>query len=196
MTQVNDCKLAFYQANGATSNAIQDAEREYLIAVLSVSQAIVPMSNQDMWLKLLGDGAYPDVRDAFWLARGCTGADRTLGAELVTNGGFDSDTDWLKSGGWTVGNGTGNSDGVAGDLFQGVSTTQNTDYWLTVDVSGTFQGAGLTVTLGDGDLFAVTDGAKSTIINTGGSSGAIFFKCVNTNEFIGSIDNVSLKEIL
>jgi len=67
MAQLNDCKLAFYQANGATSNTIQDAEREYLIAA-----GAAPAHIQDMWIELQGPGAYPDIRYAFWLANGCT----------------------------------------------------------------------------------------------------------------------------
>ena len=35
-----------------------------------------------------------------------------LGSELVTNGGFDTDSDWIKGTGWTISGGTANCDGT------------------------------------------------------------------------------------
>jgi len=61
----NECKLAYYQSNGATSNCIQDAEREYLL-----SQGMNPATNEDMWVELLGV-AYSDRRYVFWVNNKC-----------------------------------------------------------------------------------------------------------------------------
>jgi len=41
-----------------------------------------------------------------------------LSAELVTNGGFDTDTDWTKETGWTISNGVASQNGVAGAIYQ------------------------------------------------------------------------------
>lgn len=67
-TTVNDGLLAFYKANGAVSNDLQDAEREFLIAVKPL---IVKGSLQDMWYEYftvdkLYTGALDDMRLVYW----------------------------------------------------------------------------------------------------------------------------------
>ena len=64
---VNDGLVTYYQANGAVSDDLQDAELEFLQAL------VVPVaagSLQDMWLEFLGVqgfiGALDDRRAAFW----------------------------------------------------------------------------------------------------------------------------------
>jgi hypothetical protein len=61
--------LSYYQTNGATSNDLQDAEREFLVA-----QGADEESNQDMWnslLKTLGySGSLSDMLNAFWCIGG------------------------------------------------------------------------------------------------------------------------------
>ena len=60
--------LGYYQANGATSDDLQDAEREFLIG-----QGVTVAANQDMWYELLialgYSGSLPDMLHDFW----CTG---------------------------------------------------------------------------------------------------------------------------
>ena len=65
------------------------------------------------------------------------------GAELVTNGGFDTDTDWEKStGSWTIGSGIASYDSVSTNT--GIRQTDatfteplkiNTDYKLIFTIS-------------------------------------------------------------
>ncbi len=64
---VNEGLLSYYQTNGATSDDLQDAELEFLEAL------VVPVtagSLQDMWMEFLGvqgfTGALDDRRAAFW----------------------------------------------------------------------------------------------------------------------------------
>ena len=61
--------LDYYQTNGATSDDIQDAEREFLIA-----QGATPATNQDMWYEFLRSrgytGALPDMIKDFWCIGG------------------------------------------------------------------------------------------------------------------------------
>ncbi len=70
MVQINDCKLSYYLANGATTNDLQDAEREWLLA-----QGIAPEHNQDMftvYLKSQGyTGSYSDMTTQFWIDNNC-----------------------------------------------------------------------------------------------------------------------------
>ena len=68
MAQYNECKLGFFQQNGAAGiNDLQDAERAYLIA-----QGMTPGTAQDMWVQLLGPGAYNDLIKEFWQTAGCS----------------------------------------------------------------------------------------------------------------------------
>jgi len=82
MADYNECKLAFFQLNGATSPDLQDAEREYLIGA-----GMTPASNQDMWHEMLGPGHLNDLLYEFWVTNGCGGP--------VTGGAFDMDNDGL-----------------------------------------------------------------------------------------------------
>jgi len=70
MASYNDCKLAFYQANGATSNDLQDAAREWLIL-----EGFTPQHNQDMFFEYLRAngyvGDYSDMKTQFWKDQGC-----------------------------------------------------------------------------------------------------------------------------
>lgn len=70
MNQYNDCKLEFFQANGATSSDLQDAQREWLIIA-----GLAPEHNQDMFNQYLLDngytGAYSDMSTQFWIDQGC-----------------------------------------------------------------------------------------------------------------------------
>jgi hypothetical protein len=63
---VNDGLLAYYQTNGATSDDLQDAEREFLIA----AGALGAGSNQDLWLDLLpGATSLQDRQLVYWTAQ-------------------------------------------------------------------------------------------------------------------------------
>ena len=62
----NDTELAYYLANGATTEVLQDAEREFLLLQLGVTDK----STQDMWFDFLTTalftGALDDMKLAFW----------------------------------------------------------------------------------------------------------------------------------
>lgn len=111
---------------------------------------------------------------------------------LVSNGTFDSDTDWSKNIGWTIGSNVASCDGTQGFLYQDSGLVVNTSYKITFDVSaytsGTLQ-------------FRTYDGSYNTrlIITSAGSyelefttsatgNGSIYFYGLDI--FIGSIDNV------
>jgi len=82
MPQINDCivsvtggpttnegLLAFYKANGATSNNLQDAAREFLLA-----RGVPSGQLQDMWRSFLSglgipDGHLNDMLYEYWCVR-------------------------------------------------------------------------------------------------------------------------------
>ena len=67
-----------------------------------------------------------------------SGAPRTLGSELVTNGGFATDTDWTKGTGWTIGSGVATKTaGTASVLSQAISLTAGKTYFVTYQITRT-----------------------------------------------------------
>ena len=60
-----------------------------------------------------------------------------LGPELVTNGGFDSDTGWTKNAGWTISGGAANFSGSASgnNIYQSSSALAGRMYLITVQIS-------------------------------------------------------------
>jgi len=115
-----------------------------------------------------------------------------LGSELVVNGDFATDTAWTKGSGWTISGGSANQDNStpnSGDLTQSNVTTSGKKYKVTFDLvvtSGT-----ISALVGGHNLFT-TSGTK-TFIKTATSSNLTFR---NYSNFIGSIDNVSVKEVI
>jgi hypothetical protein len=134
----------------------------------------------------------------------------SYGSELVTNGGFDTDSDWTKGTGWTISGGAAVSNNASGygDVRQNLSLTANKIYRLEFSVTSYTSGvvkpylgnsgnslaepygrgnltAGLTAdSAGDFYAFFVYDASQIS---------QILFR--SNNGFIGSIDNVSVKEV-
>jgi len=91
-----------------------------------------------------------DASKRFVLGRTGTQYTRTQHADLVTNGGFDADTDWTKGTGWSIGAGVATCDGTQTadtELKQTVTVTNEQWYVVSFDVSGT------TAWTGGGDSF-------------------------------------------
>ena len=121
-----------------------------------------------------------------------------LPTELVTNGDFATDSDWIKGTGTTISGGNANFvNATAVSLYQNIGTQEGsvkvvfnvTNYTSgTLNVySGGNQSAG---------VINVSANALGTytvdVIRTGGNNNIIFG---STSGFTGSIDNVSVKEV-
>ena len=123
-----------------------------------------------------------------------------LGNELVTNGDFATDSDWTLGTGWSISNGAASCDGTQTSNSQLRSTFFNfsvdTKVTLSFDVINYSAGdldAGVTGT-GQADLTGINaNGTYSvTVVSSAGSRQV---DIVAKSDFIGSIDNVSVKEI-
>ena len=121
------------------------------------------------------------------------------GSELVTNGSFDTDSDWVKGTGWTISGGTANANvGNNVRLYQsGIGLQVGKTYLLKFDVlnyvSGSLKGF-LGYTQSDGFIDATSNGSFEVFITPSNvSQDFVRFHSVGT--FIGSIDNVSVKEV-
>jgi len=120
-----------------------------------------------------------------------------LGAELVTNGGFDSDTDWTKGTGWTISGGVASRPNIGSgtSLTQAVALTANSLYLLTytlTQTSGNFN----TAFQGGSSVFGpnrTTGGTYTEVLRAVSGSNTLAFQAGST--FAGTIDNVSLRLI-
>ena len=113
---------------------------------------------------------------------------------LVTNGTFDADTNWTKTGGTTISGGTGNLNGTTGVglLFQNVLTLGQTYYAVfnIVSITGT-----LTVINNDGTALGTytTTGQKTLSWTHAIANGNFVFR-VGSGSNIASVDNVLVYE--
>ena len=151
-----------------------------------------------------GDGDFTFNRDSSATRVGQNGLIQTVGyfgSELVTNGDFATDTDWTKETGWTISGGTANFSGGTGNkaIYQAAGITNGKTYKIQYQVSSISAGQ-VAVRLGGmagvDEITATTIGNYTGYITATGSANGNIHIEDNDNNFIGSIDNVSVKEVL
>lgn len=116
----------------------------------------------------------------------------SLGNELVINGGFATDTEWAKGTGWSIGSGTASCDGsqvADSSLTQTGILTAGKVYSVTVAYSTITSGG---VKVGSLTNEIGTKGTKRFVFEAGGGD----FNITGNSNFVGSVDNVSVKEII
>ena len=117
------------------------------------------------------------------------------GSELITNGGFDSDTDWTKLNA-TISDGKGNlnGDGQTSLLYQNI-LTQDKFYKVTFTVSDYNEiGTALIINNNGTSYYAITTNGTFTIyFKHITSNGSLYFRAINGAVY--SIDNVSVREV-
>jgi hypothetical protein len=132
-----------------------------------------------------------------------------LGSELVTNGTFDTDSDWVKVENWTISGGAANYDGVnlpTNRFIQALSVTVGSFYLVSFDV--VFGGGPnelLIVALGDS-----TSSSERILVPKSGGDGTYTFymeafssqieffanrTATSGTVFSGTIDNISVREL-
>ena len=119
-----------------------------------------------------------------------------IGSELITNGNFATDSDWTLGSGWSISNGKASCDGTQTSTSycrQTLPVTSGDTLRLTIDVivdSGTF-----TILDGTSGVIVLSEtesGSYSIVFDWSGSNGNLLLRA--PNGFIGSIDNISVKE--
>ena len=122
-----------------------------------------------------------------------------IGEELVTNGTFDTDTDWTKGTGWTISGGQSvHVAGTAHLLSQTITLTTGRVYAATCDVVAISGGSGSLQFRNGGTTTSVTITALDV-----GKTVQVFYVAEGNNQvavFAGSgtaltIDNISVREI-
>ncbi len=122
------------------------------------------------------------------------------GSELVTNGDFATDTNWVKGTGWTISGGAASCDGTQTSNSQLRSAffdfSVDTTVKLSFDVIN-YSSGNLNVSVtgtGQADITGINaNGTYSVIVVSSAGSRQIQFTA--DSNFIGSIDNVSVKEV-
>jgi len=119
-----------------------------------------------------------------------------LGSELVTNGTFDTDSNWSKGTGWSISGGTANaiSQGSFVNLIQSNVVQSGKTYEVTFTISNYVTGeaqplVGGTSVVGDG----TSRSGNGTYTEYIKSDGTTFY--IRGRSFTGSIDNVSVKQV-
>ncbi len=118
-----------------------------------------------------------------------------LGSEEITNGSFAADSDWAKGAGWTIASDVAHSDGTQlgdADLTQTVALTNGVAYTVTFTVSNRSAGNVVAVC---GDTEGADHGEDGTFTEEilAGSGGDFDIRA--DVDFIGDIDNVSVKDV-
>ena len=122
-----------------------------------------------------------------------------LGSELITNGDFAADSDWVKGTGWSISGGVGVANGVTSQNLRqnGVALEENKVYSVTFTIVSISQGSVL-------GRFGGTTTVDSVAFNAAGTY-TFFLKANSTNSsfmlrgqggFTGTVDNVLVKEVL
>ncbi len=116
------------------------------------------------------------------------------GPDLVTNGGFGTDSDWTKGTGWSISGGTASSDGSQtgdADLTQDISAENGKSYEVTFTVSN-YSAGNVTPVVGDTEgTDRAADGTFTETI-TAGSGSDIDIRA--DADFVGDIDDVSVNK--
>jgi hypothetical protein len=124
---------------------------------------------------------------------------KTFGSELVTNGTFDTDSNWTKGTGWSISGSSANANNASGELSQsGINFDTGKSYKVQYTISGYLGSGGVQArfkgSVWNTGLLRQSDGTfTETILCTAENT---IFTFITSSSFTGSIDNVSVKEVI
>ena len=117
-----------------------------------------------------------------------------LGSELVTNGDFATNSDWTLATGWSINNGKAHNVGVDGYLRQDMTLVNGKTYKVVFTVSNYVSGSVRVRFMGgtsvSGGFKSSNDTFTQYLTSTGNSNVRL-----QSDDFVGSIDNVSVKQV-
>ena len=126
-----------------------------------------------------------------------------LGSEIITNGGFDTDSNWTKGTGWSISDGTASiseSDAVTLAQSLGSALVSGKTYKVVYTVSG-YSGSGIVKAqfTGGGTLSGTnrtSNGTHTEYLTATANHTTIRLKALSNNGgFTGNIDNFSVKQV-
>ena len=115
-----------------------------------------------------------------------------LGPDLITNGNFETDSNWsVQAGaGWQIYGGQAVCDGNSGNLSQGAVVTSGKIYSITVTVSDYVSGS-VEVTVGGGPRGVVSANGTYTFTQTAQTNTTFY---IVSSSFVGAVDSVIVQE--
>lgn len=130
---------------------------------------------------------------------------KKLGPELVANGDFASATGWSIGANWSISGGVA-THGASGvnTLAQALNTTAGRTYAVSWQIAAvTAAGSGISVRIGTGGAGSVLGGVYSAAGNyvdiltpTADQTGFQFITRGAVGDWVGSVDNISMREVL
>lgn len=117
-----------------------------------------------------------------------------VGKQLVTNGTFDTDSDWVKGTGWAISSGSAiKTPGALGTLEQAGIVSSGATYEVKYEISN-YNSGSINASLNDTNgISRTSNGSFIEYITAGAGTRGIAFKLDAT--FSGNIDNVSVREV-
>jgi hypothetical protein len=115
--------------------------------------------------------------------------------ELVTNGAFDTDSDWTKEAGWTISGGIANANTASTQqIYQNIGLVTGKKYKLCFDILNYTTGPIYPYLQGNGFLTGRnSNGSYCEEFTYFGTNGTLYFR--GSPQYTGSIDNISVVEI-
>ena len=114
------------------------------------------------------------------------------GSELILNGNFATDSNWIKGTGWTISGGEANcNSGSSTELYQSLAVSGKT-YKITFTITSYTSGQIAARAGGITGVVRTSIGTFTDTITANGTQLGVF----NSGGFVGSIDNVSVVEVL
>jgi len=127
----------------------------------------------------------------------------SYGDELVTNGTFDSDSDWTKDANWTIASGVATSTTSAGGIYQAITCEVGKIYFASIDITSAFSGGVVGVfqirnstNITSIASFAINDGTTGTKTVAFVATETTHLARVYVSGTAGAIDNISVKEVI
>ena len=113
------------------------------------------------------------------------------GSELILNGNFATDSNWIKGTGWTISGGEANcNSGSSTELYQSLAVSGKT-YKITFTITSYTSGQIAARAGGITGVVRTSIGTFTDTITANGTQLGVF----NSGGFVGSIDNVSVVEV-
>ena len=119
-------------------------------------------------------------------------AEVVTGSDIVTNGDFATDSDWIKGTGWTISGGKANSLNSSDSFYQASSFISGKFYKVSFDITNLSSGR-VSYRVNSTEDYITENGTHTITWLYDGSFNYIYFLGDN---FTGSIDNVSVKEVI
>jgi len=212
LRQSGDCYI-----NGISTQTVEaDKDYEIVITGIAITEG-TGLNKTLLGSKYNNDAYYDQPMDLFEIYEGTLTAsevknlynntwnkEQSFGgefeSEIVINGAFDTDSDWVKWAGWTISGGKANANISSNNirLYQtnlGLEVGKRYKLSFTISdyVSGSLKSF-LWYTTGDGVIYTNGNGNYSTICNISNiAQNYVRFQTIGS--FVGSIDSVSVQEI-